>query len=407
MAQLGIPGLDGWRAAEADARAREGQDLQRLSGVLGLQGLVQQQGMNQMKMQQAQEDRARAAGLRDLIAQDPRIAGNPLLQAAAQSKPDSVLEYLMPKPKERNPMAVSDGYLKPTPDGGFEFVRTAEKAPKEPELALLHRYRERLPPGSPLVADVDAKIAKLTAPARTEDDRAELLRVAASLRAPAPPAPVTSLVVQDPSSPTGWSYKDGRTGQVLSQGAPAPASVNAGLRIDNTASNQLQRQYNGAVRPHVDTLGSVAAYRNARETGDNAQAMTMAAEALRRAARGGSSRFKGEVNRILGGGYGGGSLVERMDNFLNTQLTGVPSKQTVERLDRLADAAEDAILETVANQTRFYAKSASGRNLPLRQVVGDPFVQGKKVVFPDGTFATFKDDAAANAAAQKWLESNR
>lgn len=159
---LGIPGLDGYRAAVQDAQVREGQDLQRVSGVLGLQGLVQQQDMARQKMAMAEEDRARAAGLRELIAKDPRFANDPFLQAVGQSNPAQLLPYAVPKQKDRLPVSVTGGYLMPDGNGGYTFNRTTENKESVSPLMRLMQERDSIPQGDPRRAVLDAAIAKQT-----------------------------------------------------------------------------------------------------------------------------------------------------------------------------------------------------------------------------------------------------
>jgi hypothetical protein len=256
-----------------------------------------------------------------------------------------------------------------------------------PETIVLQDRLRQLPPESPDRPRIEARLKYLT----EREPRAE-------------PAPHTT-IIKMPSSSTGYGYYEWRSGKTIPE-APPPSSANAGVRIDMAAANQLQRQYNSSTNPWRDILGPVAVYRNARETGDTAQSTLMAAEALRRTARVGSQRFKGEVDTILGASYRGGSLVERIENFISQEVTGTPTRTTMQRLDKLIDAAETSSLEQIGNQARHYSGQAKGRNIPLQHVTGIPFIQGRKVVFPDGTFAEFKTSSEADASASKWLEAN-
>jgi hypothetical protein len=65
-------------------------------------------------------------------------------------------------------------------------------------------------------------------------DRENEIRVAASLRPPAPPPATSMVVVQDTASPTGWSHLDARTNRKI-PGAPAPS---AGARAEERAEQR-------------------------------------------------------------------------------------------------------------------------------------------------------------------------
>ena len=193
-----------------------------------------------------------------------------------------------------------------------------------------------------------------------------------------------------------------------------PGNPSEQLRPASTANLDLKdrqiniRQISGKVADDTKgergILAAVNRYDNFRGTGDNAQAMTMAAETLRRAAMTGNQRFKGEAEKLLGGGYGGGSLPERMANFLSTEATGTPTAKTIAKLDALMDASETSAVENMADRTRYYAGMARGKKLPLQEAIGVPFVVRNRVVFPDGTHATFPDKAAAMNASKLWKD---
>lgn len=68
------------------------------------------------------------------------------------------------------------------------------------------------------------------------------------------PAPVSTIVVKDTTSDTGWSYKDARTGRVTSKGAPQPAGdsrAQAATFKDRTANEKVQ-----SISDDIDTIVS-------------------------------------------------------------------------------------------------------------------------------------------------------
>lgn len=199
-----------------------------------------------------------------------------------------------------------------------------------------------------------------------------------------------------------WKLAIGPNGQPI-KGTP---KVDPNVRIDLSAARQLQGEYNRFVKPSQDNLFSVAAYRQIRDSGDTAQAASMAADALRRSARSNDRALKGETERLLGGGYGGGSLVDRVENYISRQLAGSPSDTVLKRLDTLIDATERANVQQIALQTKIFAGRANSRNLKVQHVTGAPGVYGRYTVFPDGKWATFNTPQEAEVAAQEWLKAN-
>lgn len=180
----------------------------------------------------------------------------------------------------------------------------------------------------------------------------------------------------------------------------------ASARIEATAATGLQRQFNAAIKPNTEALDSTLVYREARATGDTAQAAQMAAEALRRSARGGNTRFKGEADRILGSGYGSGSLADRFENFLSQEFKGAPSAATLKKLDDLVGATELANLEGIAARVKQYAGQGKGRGIPAKEIIGMPLVRGAYVIFPEGELVKFKSAAEAEAKSQEWQRAN-
>jgi hypothetical protein len=202
-----------------------------------------------------------------------------------------------------------------------------------------------------------------------------------------------------------FAYKDGKAEPVLGPNGQ-PLRPTATARIDMSTANQLQRQFNAATKPSMDALGSTGIYRNARETGDTAQAAMIAAEALRRSARGGNQRFSADLGRILGSGYGSGSIVDRMENFISNELKGAPSNATLAKLDALVGATEQSNLEQIGRFNKHYAGQAKAHGIPVKSVIGAPTVEGRTVVFPEGEVVRFKTPAEAAAKAEQWTEAN-
>lgn len=202
-----------------------------------------------------------------------------------------------------------------------------------------------------------------------------------------------------------FAYKDGRAEPVLGPNGQ-PLKPTASIRIDATTANRLQTQFNSAAKPSIDALGSTGIYRNARESGDTAQAAIIAAESLRRAARGGNQRFSADVGRLLGSGYGSGSIADRLENFISNELRGAPSDATLKKLDNLVGAAEQGNLEQIARWNRHYAGEAGAHGIPVQLVTGAPRVEGRSVVFPEGDLVRFKTPDEAKAKAQQWLEAH-
>lgn len=196
-------------------------------------------------------------------------------------------------------------------------------------------------------------------------------------------------------------------GGVLSTDLRPAGAATVDIRAENTAANQLQRQFNADVRPSIEQLGPVSIYRQARASGDTAQVATVAADMIRRASRAGNARFKGEVGSLLGSGYGSGSIADRVENFVSQELAGTPSANTLAKLDSLMNSIEQGSLEQIATQTSTYAGRAKARGLSIGKVTGSPFIRGTTVIAPDGTIARFKSAAEAKAAAQKWIEENQ
>lgn len=211
----------------------------------------------------------------------------------------------------------------------------------------------------------------------------------------------------------GYRSIDARTGRTLSEDAVPPGVAGADIRHDNSRASQIQTRLSGVVKPQIESLNNIQVYRDIRDSGgDTAQAAEIAGELVRRAARSGNARFKGEAEKMLGNGYGSGNLADRLSNFVSKELSGPPTKETMAKLDKLMDTIETSQFENIARNYSFYASQAKGNKIDLRKAIGDPFVQGRNAVMPDGTHirSNAKDPGAANAeileAVRKWNEAN-
>lgn len=184
-----------------------------------------------------------------------------------------------------------------------------------------------------------------------------------------------------------------------------PRPVTA-ANIDYRWATQRQTQYNKAIERPQQNLFQVGMYGEARRTGDNAQAAIMAAQALRQSSRSSDRALKGEVEKLLGAGYGSGNLWERAENFIAQEFKGAPSANTLSKIDKLISASETANLRQIAMQMQQYANQAKVRQIPIALVIV-PFVRGNKVAMPNGEVANFPNPEAAQSFLNDWMEQNR
>lgn len=264
----------------------------------------------------------------------------------------------------------------------------ADSAPSP--LARLQAERAALPPGDPRIATYDNAIRK-------ESETAKQISPTQERR-----HPVVG-VDADGNQTINWASPDQGT-----QTFDTRPSGSANIEFKDRAINI--RQISGKVATETkgerDVLAATNRYNNYVATGDNAQAVTMAAETLRRASMTGNQRFKGEAEKLLGGGYGGGSLTERLANFLSTEATGTPTAKTMAKLNKLMAASEASAIENMGMRFSSYAAQARGKKLPLAEAVSGPVVHGKRVVFPDGTIGEYVDNAAATKYSKLWKETS-
>lgn len=422
MADLGvlaqIPGLAGYLQTKA---MNEGQTAKNLNDAFSQMGILSQ---IQARQQEAQMAPLRMQQLQQQIAAS-KIASDEATRKAAFYSPANLAQFQ--KPGEiSQPGAVQDDVLSSAPiqqaAPKMDFNKMLETAASQgivnPEIyanhlaareqAKVNAENARQARKDQLEArlyDIETRSQDRTA---TREQQAVLAKMADATRRELAAAIQSNKVGPVIQTTTGFARVNPNntiTPILTGEGSPVmPASAN---RAQNAVEKDLRGKLDTFIKPQMDNLTSVAAYKDFRATGDNAQAMTMAANALTAAARTNNQRFKGEADRLLGSGAFGGSLTERIRNFTSQLATGTPTNETIKKLDRLVEAAEDASLEGMSNAFRLYAGRAKANNVSIQKTIGRPYIQGTKVVFPDGTFAKFKDDIGANAAAEKWIEANQ
>ena len=449
-----IPFLDRFRAREAQIRGEGLDELKQVTGVMTLQGLLQ-------KQQEAQ-------ALKQVMAQsggDPAKA-IPLLVQAGHIKAASTLSQLFenqqqgleraqriaqgqreaavfsPENIERNRLPGTPAQPEQwtgeagTPD---ELYRPAQAA--VPGRVDLNALREQAavtgPKGmetySAHVANEQNRAAQIAATRQTakdalmariydidtrsqdralaREDRIALAEQARELR-----RELATIVAGGRDTPHAVVGVDASGNQTINFARPSqgpqtfnsrPAStLNAEVRRSTAQEQFIGRQYNAAAKPSRDILGAAETFRATRATGDSAQAAALAAEVLQRAVRSGNARFKAEADKMLGGGYRGGSLPERMGNFVSQLTSGSPTTGTMQTLDKLMDAVEGSAMQQIANQARFFGGQLKDRQ-SIINALGKPFVQGQWVVTPTGDARKFATPEAAMEAANKWIEEGQ
>lgn len=229
------------------------------------------------------------------------------------------------------------------------------------------------------------------------DGRRELVGFAAAMRPP-PRQP------QPFATEQGFMVSDGQGGFKVLRGEDGkPVMPPSIVRERGVDARAVRSELVRTARPAEETLRSYDRFFSFMETGDNAQTMQLAAQTINQLSRTGSARFKGEADKLLGTGYGGGSLDERMANFLSTVATGTPTKETQERLARLARAAGVAAANDLADIYRRAATRAQADGNDPVAVIGPPRVLGNAVITPLGEVKFFKDRATARKNAADWL----
>lgn len=419
-----IPGLGGYLAKRQMNEQAPMQDLQQLGALAQLQARIEASKREaQMAPLQIQQLQGQVAA--------QQLAQEEASKKAAFYSPENRSQFMAPGPVTQPATPVDDnGNPNPVVQGNptFDFSKFLQSAASQgivnPETYANHlaqREQARATQEATAQARRDSLAARLYDIEVRSNDRnaSDQTRRELAAQADATRRELAALIASGRDTAHPIVGVDANGNQVVNFARPSQGSqtfdtkpvgaANIQARLDNTRASQIQSRYSTASKPILESLNSVEMYRAFRNEGDFAQAGMMAAEALRRAARGGSARFKGEASALLGSGYGSGNIADRLENFISQQFSrgGGPTKDTLQKLDGLINAAEEANFNNLANTSRFFAAQVKGQpGLKLSNAIGAPYVSGANVVFPDGTYAKFKDANAATVAAQKWMESN-
>jgi hypothetical protein len=213
---------------------------------------------------------------------------------------------------------------------------------------------------------------------------------------------------QPPDQPPVQVMKDGKliwTTRADAIGKEAAPSGGA-ARQSSTNERAITTALNLATRPIETQISAINSYYDVRQQ-DSAQAIMVAADLLRQSSKAGNVRFKGEADKLLGGGYGSGSLADRMENFLAQQFKGRPSKENLQKIDKLMGALQSATLDNLSEQTKKYAGQARGKGLDLKRTIGMPRPIGKTLIMPDGTRYDYPTEEHAMDAAEQWEKENQ
>ena len=154
------------------------------------------------------------------------------------------------------------------------------------------------------------------------------------------PPPVTSITVQDKSSPTGWSHADARTGRITAKGAPSPSSdpTNAGAKRD--AINASDQRKASAQDQRGALLALKAAGYDPSSGGDALEALI-------------EKSTSGAVQSIAAEGLAAVNISTSGRKALNT-LKSAANKITLELMDRklgagISNADRDFIVQQLGD----------------------------------------------------------
>lgn len=197
-------------------------------------------------------------------------------------------------------------------------------------------------------------------------------------------------------------------------GAPAAHPVTGELlrpkslvSQDRSDVRSLSGEFERVVKTPRQSMEAYNVYQTARASGDFSQAAQSMALAVQQMSRTGNRVFKGEAEKILGGGYGGGTLADRLGNFFSTQFaSGTPTNETLAKLDRLASALNAGAVTNLAEETKRIADKAKARGVNPVAVTGGPQVYGNAVILPDGSHKFFANPQKAKQAADAWIEEH-
>jgi hypothetical protein len=224
--------LQGWDSARTRGTQEQMQQIQAAGGLMELlqrkqkmEEGVQQKQRDELLRRAVAEAGSPEAAIPLLIKQGPE--GIKLAGVLAEATKDL-------RPKAQEPFTLAPGASRYGPDGKLLVSAPAapEKQEPTPEYIRLLKIRDSLPAASPMRADIQRRIDVMNkAPGTTIVN----------------PAPVTAASVKDPTSPTGWSHADLRTGKIVTQGAPAPAGSQEGAELAGvkvTAREKAEREMN-------------------------------------------------------------------------------------------------------------------------------------------------------------------
>jgi hypothetical protein len=225
------PEVGAWEFVKQRNSQQEMQNLQKTQTLMGLLQAAQAQKMQQTAMTR---DEALRAGLQGksmeeaipwLIQQGPE--GVKMAATLAEATKD------LRNPPQRGQVV---GRSLVGPDGKLIYrdPDPVEKPESSPEIVKLLRLIESTPPG-PMRDALKRRVDVMNKDPSTVINNHN-------------PAPVTALTIRDPSSPTGWSYLDGRTNKILSRGAPPPTQSQEAVRFTGDKAGAQERGKLGAGR---------------------------------------------------------------------------------------------------------------------------------------------------------------
>jgi hypothetical protein len=236
------PEVGAWEFVKQRNSQQEMQNLQKTQTLMGLLQAAQAQKMKEQEL----ADMEQIKGTVSQFGGDPEKTIKALLSTGNPRAIEmaSKLKGLMPKPEDS---AFSKPDIKDyTPESIAKFMRTKNPAdlvpvpPKpdkpeaSPEIVKLLRLIESTPPG-PMRDALQRRVDVMNKDPSTVINNHN-------------PAPVTALTVRDPSSPTGWSYVDGRTKQILTRGAPPPTQSPEAVQFAGGRAGAQERGKLGAGR---------------------------------------------------------------------------------------------------------------------------------------------------------------
>ena len=244
--------------------------------------------------------------------------------------------------------------------------------------------------------------------AEREDKRREYTQAPISLPDNAPDW------VKNPNTPRAeqfkWLQEDAKEkGRVNREGMKIDARLQQTQNSVVSGANAAARTaYNSDIKPMHNVLSEATTYHGLRATGETAGAARLAAGILDRSVREGSRMLKDQLEITLGTGFTGGSLDERMANFLSQWGKGGPTSEHLQTLDKLMNSVSRSAVNNIATRTKFHAGQI--RAIPgasVYRAIGQPRIYAVAnrhlVVTPDGETREFETEAKAKNAVRKWI----